>query len=130
MKASTQTTVALHFSTRCFRSTPLLILLKGATEIGVLKFHLFPTLRSLVDHNVVLQFLCGYSEAMSEVVVEYCNEVVAKSFADNLGKVQSLFAVDWLIDERAYLSGINKIIPPHTVVSWSDAVGIYLQTIF
>ena len=96
------------------------------TEIPLL----FPTLRSLVDHNVVLQFLCGYSEAMSEVVMESCSQVIAKSFADNLGKAQSLFAVDWLIDERAYLSGIDKIIPPHTVVSWSDAVGIYLQTIF
>ena len=91
---------------------------------------LFPNVRSIVDHSIVLQFLCGQSDTMSKSVVESCSQVVAKNFADNLGKAQSLFAVDWLIDERAYLPGINKIIPPHTVLSWSDAVGIYLQTIF
>ena len=77
MKASTQMTVALRSSTRCFRSTPLLILLKGGTDIRVLKFpSCFQHCRSLVDHNVVLQFLCGYSEAMSEIVMECCSQQV------------------------------------------------------
>ena len=84
----------------------------------------------MTDFSVVLQFLCGQSEDMSKVVMDICCSVVARSFANNLGEVQCLFSVDWLIDERAYLSQINRIMPAYTIMSWADAVAMYLQTIF
>ena len=90
----------------------------------------FPTLRSVTDFSVVLQFLCGQSEAMSKVVMDICCSVVTRGFANNLGEVQCLFSVDWLIDERAYLSQINRIMPAYTIMSWADSVTMYLQTIF
>ena len=91
---------------------------------------LFPRLRSIIDHSVVLQFLCGQSEVMSQIVMNTCCSVIANSFAANLDGVQCLFSVHWLIDERSYLSGINKIVPKEKIMSWPDAVGTYLQTTF
>ena len=84
---------------------------------------LFPTLRCIIDHRVVLQFLCGQSEDMSETVMNMCCHVVANSFA-------AMDGAHWHINERAYLSGINKNVPPYKILSWPDAVGTHLQTTF